>query len=83
MDLGPCGKGVIVTGGSNGIGRAVALAFAEEEANVANRGVHRMRSTFGIRSGYFSRFGDPVDGAGSCLIASGPLRGAVVPVPCA
>src|SRR6266496_142980 len=35
MNLGLCGKGVIVTGASNGIGRAVALAFAEEEANVA------------------------------------------------
>jgi 3-oxoacyl-[acyl-carrier protein] reductase len=35
MDLGLRGKGVIVTGASNGIGRAIALAFAEEEANVA------------------------------------------------
>jgi NAD(P)-dependent dehydrogenase (short-subunit alcohol dehydrogenase family) len=34
MDLGLKGKGVIVTGASSGIGRAIALAFAEEGANV-------------------------------------------------
>jgi 3-oxoacyl-[acyl-carrier protein] reductase len=35
MDLGLKGKGVIVTGASKGIGRAIALAFAEEGSNVA------------------------------------------------
>jgi 3-oxoacyl-[acyl-carrier protein] reductase len=35
MDLKLKGKNVIVTGGSRGIGRAVALAFADEGANVA------------------------------------------------
>lgn len=35
MDLGLKGKNVIVTGGSRGIGRATALAFAAEGANVA------------------------------------------------
>lgn len=35
MDLGLSGKGVIITGASKGIGRATALAFADEGANIA------------------------------------------------
>ena len=35
MDLGLAGKGVVITGGSRGIGRAIALAFADEGANIA------------------------------------------------
>lgn len=35
MDLGLAGKAVLVTGGSSGIGRAAALGFAMEGANVA------------------------------------------------
>ena len=35
MDLDLRGKGVIVTGASRGIGRAIALAFADEGANLA------------------------------------------------
>src|SRR3989304_4209493 len=35
MDLGRRGKGAIVTGGSRGLGRAIALGLAEEGCNVA------------------------------------------------
>jgi 3-oxoacyl-[acyl-carrier protein] reductase len=47
MDLGLKGKKVIVTGGSRGIGRATALTFAEEGADVAicARGADALQAT--------------------------------------
>ena len=47
MDLGLKGKNVIITGGSKGIGKRIALAFAGEGANVAicARGEGPLRAT--------------------------------------
>jgi len=47
MDLGLKGKNVIITGGSRGIGRAAALEFAAEGANVAicARGAEALEKT--------------------------------------
>jgi 3-oxoacyl-[acyl-carrier protein] reductase len=47
MELGLNGKNVIVTGGSKGIGRSIALAFADHGANVAicSRGPEALKET--------------------------------------
>ena len=46
VDLGLQGKGVIVTGGSLGIGRAIAVGLAKEGCNVAvnDRRLHQFRN---------------------------------------
>lgn len=47
MDLGLAGKNALVTGGSHGIGEAVALALAEEGCNVAicSRSIEKLEAT--------------------------------------
>ena len=49
MDLGLRDKGVVITGASKGIGRAAALAFADEGAHVAicARGAPALEATAG------------------------------------
>lgn len=71
MDLGLQGKGVIVTGGSRGIGRATALAFARAGANVAicargEDGVRAVESELRALGG--KAFGAPCDVADAAAL---------------
>jgi 3-oxoacyl-[acyl-carrier protein] reductase len=64
MDLHLQGKGVVITGGSRGIGRAIALTCAAEGANVAicARGQQGLDSTIAeIREYQVQAFGQVVD----------------------
>ena len=73
MDLGLKGKNVIVTGGSRGIGRSIALAFADEGANVAicaRSAEALMRTRDEITSRGVTAFAQPCDvGDASALAA--------------
>jgi NAD(P)-dependent dehydrogenase (short-subunit alcohol dehydrogenase family) len=51
MELGLTGKSVLVTGASSGIGRATALAFADEKAQVAVGLRTRLASLFWLARG--------------------------------
>ncbi len=85
MDLGLAGKSVVVTGGSKGIGRATALAFAAEGANVAicARGAEALEATAkeieakGVRA--FAAACDVADGdsLGAFLDAAKEAQGGV------
>jgi 3-oxoacyl-[acyl-carrier protein] reductase len=64
MDLGLNKKGVVITGGSRGIGRAIALTCAAEGANVAicARGQEGLDKTVAeIRTHHVQAFGQIVD----------------------
>jgi 3-oxoacyl-[acyl-carrier protein] reductase len=71
MDLGLSGKNVVVTGGSRGIGRAIALAFADEGANVAicARGAEALERT---RAELASRDAHALTFAKTCNVSDAP-----------
>lgn len=64
MDLELQGKGVVITGGSRGIGRAITVTFAAEGANVAlcARGQEGIEQTVAaVRAQGVQGFGQPAD----------------------
>lgn len=69
MKIEPQGKNAIVAGGSRGIGRSIALAFAAAGANVSicARGESALRAT----EAELKRFGHKVHGA-TCDLGDGP-----------
>ncbi len=60
MEINFKGKNVLITGSSKGIGKAIALGFAEQGANVLINYIGDDNEAEEVRTSYVSIYGQPV-----------------------